>query len=115
MTDADGGKKWEKMIKYQCVISPSEVDILSFCPFLELMAPVGLKININFSRYALHEQYNRQGRYLSDVIDFAHHTQVPNICVDKSNIYVCIENIYQQKILKSSANQSDFPSAVSVL
>ena len=75
MTDADGGKKWEKMIKYQCVISPSEVDILSLCPFLELIAPVGLKININFSRYALHEQYNRQGRYLSDVIDFAHHTQ----------------------------------------
>ena len=79
MTDADGGKKWEKMIKYQCVNSPPEVDILSWCPFLELIAPVGLKININFSRYALHEQYNRQGRYLSDVIDFAHHTQVPNI------------------------------------
>ena len=45
MTDADGGKKWGKMIKYQCVISPSEVDILSWCPFLELIAPVGLKIN----------------------------------------------------------------------
>ena len=86
MTDADGGKKWEKMIKYQCVISPSEVDILSWCPFLELIAPVGLKININFSRYALHEQYNRQGR--SDVIDFAHHTQVPNICVDISLIFM---------------------------